>query len=255
MLAKSISLLAVFAFAATAAAEPVPYKPQQLHKMSVREMFGVVRRQGSSGYQPTQSVCGTGNTCEEACGAGYTTCASQDSQIHCYNAAAAQTCCPDNTGNSCDAGYYCTADKQGGTWCCPDGMDVVACAAAYSVTGGLVSETPKPTTSSTSSSSSSTTSAAPLTTSTSNTTTAAATTFSSVSSAKNSTVTDVETDTITTCTATLAPSASYPKSNSTTISYVATGTPSPSAVVTSAGSLVAPAGALLLLAAGFAALL
>jgi len=99
MLAKSVSALAVFALAAhvSAAPEKMPYKP--LMKMSVHEMFGIARRQ-SDGYQPTQSVCGEGATCADACGAGYDTCASSDTTIHCYNPAAKQTCCPDNTGST-----------------------------------------------------------------------------------------------------------------------------------------------------------
>jgi hypothetical protein len=102
MLAKSFSALAVLALAAhvTALPEPMPYKP--IMKMSVHQMFGVARRQGGSdGYQPTQSICGEGATCAEACGAGYATCDAKDATIHCYNPAAKQTCCPDNSGSTC----------------------------------------------------------------------------------------------------------------------------------------------------------
>ena len=98
MLVKSISALAALAFAAHVAAEPMPYKAQVM-KMSVRELFGVARRQDTPGYQPEQAVCGIGNTCEEACGAGYTTCASKDNQVHCYNPAAAEICCPNQSGS------------------------------------------------------------------------------------------------------------------------------------------------------------
>lgn len=98
MLAKSVSALAVLAFAANvSASEPMPYKP--LMKMSIHEMFGLGRRQ-ADGYQPTQSICGDGATCAAACGAGFETCASKDTTIHCYNAAAKQTCCPDNSGST-----------------------------------------------------------------------------------------------------------------------------------------------------------
>jgi len=97
MLAKSITALAALTFAVTVAAEPRPYKPQM--KMSVKQLFGVVRRQDNPGYQPEQAVCGDGNTCEEACGAGYQECASKDLEIHCYNTAAAQTCCPNKSGS------------------------------------------------------------------------------------------------------------------------------------------------------------
>ncbi|KAK2070257.1 hypothetical protein P8C59_004769 [Phyllachora maydis] len=147
MLVKSLCVLAVSAFAGQVAAadEPRPYKLEPLHKMSIHDMFGVVRRQtpsgSNSGYQPAQSVCGDGNTCAEACGAGFETCASSDSAVHCYNPAVQQTCCPDKSGNSCDAGFYCTQDTAKNTWCCPNALDLAACAAAYTVTGGLVKET------------------------------------------------------------------------------------------------------------------
>ena len=97
MLFKSASALAIFAVASQALAEPMPYKPAKM-AMSVREMFGVVRRD-DSGYQPTQQYCGMGATCAEACGAGFDQCSSNDKSIHCYNPAAAQTCCPDGTGS------------------------------------------------------------------------------------------------------------------------------------------------------------
>ncbi|KAK3687328.1 hypothetical protein B0T22DRAFT_478662 [Podospora appendiculata] len=252
MLAKSLTALAAFAFAVHAAVEPMPYKAQpKLMKMSVRQMFGVVRRD-EPGYQPTQAVCGTGATCAQACGDGYTTCKSTDSQVHCFNPAAAQTCCPDESGNSCDAGYYCAADSVKGTWCCPDGMSLTACAAAYSVTGGLVSETAKPTSSSASSTSTTVSTTAPPTTT--------STTSSSFSADKNSTVFATKTDTVTSsCSSTLVPSLSYPASNTTSISFVGTpgATPTPSAtkIPEAAGNMMAPGSALLILAAGVALLL
>jgi len=98
MLAKSVSALAVIAFAAhVGASESMPYKP--LMKMSVHQMFGLGRRQ-ADGYQPAQSICGDGATCAEACGAGFDACASSDTTVHCYNPAAKQTCCPDNSGST-----------------------------------------------------------------------------------------------------------------------------------------------------------
>ena len=94
---KSASALAVLAVASHVIAEPMPYKPVKL-TMSVREMFGIVGRD-DSGYTPTQQYCGMGATCAEACGAGFDQCASKDKSIHCYNTAAAQTCCPDGSGS------------------------------------------------------------------------------------------------------------------------------------------------------------
>jgi hypothetical protein len=51
------------------------------------------------GYYPTTSSCGTGDTCEEACGEGYETCPSQGSGLYCYNPTVGATCCPDGTGS------------------------------------------------------------------------------------------------------------------------------------------------------------
>ncbi|KAK4189742.1 hypothetical protein QBC35DRAFT_128170 [Podospora australis] len=249
MLAKSITALAALAFAVSVAAEPQPYKPQ-LMKMSTRQLFAIGRRQDTPGYQPEQAVCGTGSTCEEACGSGYTTCSSSDKQVHCFNPAAAQTCCPDLSGNSCDAGYYCTADKAGETWCCPDSMDLQACAAAYSVTGGLVSQTPVPVTSTTASST-----AAPSTTAPPSTSAAPSSTIVSSSSVfgKNSTTSAVVVKTTSSGTASLAPSASGPASN-TTVSIITSPSPTVSRIPESAANLAAPLSGLLLLA-GLTALL
>lgn len=136
MLFSTFAISSVFVASAVAAAEPAPYK---LGKMSMNQAFGLMRRQ--AGYQPTQTNCGLGPDCASACGAGYSECASSDGDRHCYNPTIQQTCCPDGTGNSCDAGFFCTSDAEGGSWCCPDGMSLAACAAAYSLTGALVSET------------------------------------------------------------------------------------------------------------------
>ncbi|PMD56487.1 uncharacterized protein K444DRAFT_666089 [Hyaloscypha bicolor E] len=136
MLFSTFAISSVFVASAVAAAEPAPYK---LGKMSMNQAFGLMRRQ--AGYQPGQTICGPGADCASSCGAGYSECASSDGDLHCYNPTVQQTCCPDGTGNSCDVGFFCTSDAEGGTWCCPDGMSLAACAAAYSLTGTLVSET------------------------------------------------------------------------------------------------------------------
>lgn len=142
MLFRAVSTVVVAALAGQAMAEPVskPYK-LPLAKMSVKEIFGLSRRD-DTGYQPTQTLCGTGTTCAEACGTGFEQCASKDNQIHCFDPTAKQTCCPGDTGDSCDDGYYCSADNKGGVWCCPNGMSLDECAKQYSVTGGLSSDTP-----------------------------------------------------------------------------------------------------------------
>ncbi|KAE8449271.1 hypothetical protein EG329_008438 [Mollisiaceae sp. DMI_Dod_QoI] len=136
MLLHTFVVSSVLVAAAHAVAEPAPYK---LGSMSLNNAFGLLRRQ--AGYQPTQTYCGPGDDCASSCGDGYVQCPSSDGDLHCFDPAIQQTCCPDGSGNSCDEGYYCTSDASGGTWCCPDGMDLAACAAAYSLTGSLVSET------------------------------------------------------------------------------------------------------------------
>jgi len=135
MLFSTLAASSLFVVAALGSPEPAPYK---LGSMSLNRAFGLDKRQ--SGYQPTQTICGTGDTCAIACGATYETCASNDGNLHCFDPSVQQTCCPNLTGDACDLGYYCTADTLGATWCCPDGMDLAACAAVYSLTDALVSQ-------------------------------------------------------------------------------------------------------------------
>ncbi|KAL2121496.1 hypothetical protein VTJ04DRAFT_5523 [Mycothermus thermophilus] len=154
MLVKSVAALAALSLATGVAAEPLrPYKPAVMVKMSTRALFGVVRRDDAPGYQPSTEVCGVGPTCAAACGAGYETCASGDDEVHCFNPSAGEICCPNRSGSSCDAGYYCAADSKGETWCCPEGQSLTDCAASYKeVEGELVSQTPVPETSTSTSS-------------------------------------------------------------------------------------------------------
>ncbi|KAI0132493.1 hypothetical protein BJ170DRAFT_250389 [Xylariales sp. AK1849] len=193
MLFRPVSILAAAALAGSVVAEPVP-KPYKLTlaRMSVRNVFGLEQRQDDSGYHPDQTFCGTGTTCAEACGAGFEQCASADTQVHCYNAGASQTCCSGGTGDSCDPGYFCSADTDGATWCCPDGTTVEDCAASFGVTGGLSSQLPVAT--STSSGVEQTTSSAVTATSSAVTTTPSAvtTTTSSSGSAATSSTTSSE---------------------------------------------------------------
>jgi hypothetical protein len=138
MLFNTFVAVSIFGASALGAASPAPYK---LGKMSINSAFGLMKRQ--AGYQPTQTFCGPGADCAASCGAGYVQCPSTDSTLHCFDPDVKQSCCPDGTGNSCDDGYYCTSLSQdGSTWCCPNGMTLAQCAAAYSLTGSLVSETP-----------------------------------------------------------------------------------------------------------------
>ncbi|KAK4130191.1 hypothetical protein BT67DRAFT_452607 [Trichocladium antarcticum] len=269
MLVKSIAAFAALTFAASVAAEPAPYKPSNM-RMSTRDMFGVVRRAETPGYTPGQASCNAGATCQEACGAEYTACASTDQQVHCFNPTT-EICCPDKSGNSCDIGYYCTADKKGETFCCPDGMDLAACAKSYEVEGGLVSQVaPKETSTSstsTSTTSSSTSSSSSTTTTTTTTTPAPAppttTTTTTESSTTSTTVEEEETSiedeetttSIFSAGPSYVPSASYIPSNTTSISVVVPPSPSQSKIQEGAGSIAGPATALVLVAAGLAAAL
>ncbi|CEJ84853.1 hypothetical protein VHEMI03596 [[Torrubiella] hemipterigena] len=214
---------AVLAFAANAVAEPQPYMLAAMPGLSLM-------RRDSAGYTPETSVCGAGNTCAEACGSDFTQCASTDGVSHCFNPKAKQACCTDGSGNSCDEGYYCTHDTALKTWCCPNGMDLAACAAAYTIKGGLKT--------------------GPLSTST-----------PAPSSTPAATVTDVKNLTTTYCpeSASTGHSTAWTPSNSTVTTAVPTMpavVPSKPAVVT-AGSGAAATGvsALVLVAAGFVALL
>ncbi|KAF7543611.1 hypothetical protein G7Z17_g10606 [Cylindrodendrum hubeiense] len=216
MLFRSAASIALVAYASHVAAVAQPYK---LIKGPVLGLS--LARRDTNGYQPEQSVCGDGNTCAEACGTGYETCVSNDSSTHCYNPADDQICCSDGSGNSCDDGYYCSHDTAANTWCCPDAMNLVECAAAYNVDGALVSDAPvtssaAPTTTSTTAEPTTTsttpTSTEPETTSTSaETTTPEPTTTPAATTSKKATTKSVistEVDDVTT-TICPTPSAGY----------------------------------------------
>jgi len=110
-------------------AEPQPYL---LRAATDNELFGLVKRQ--AGYAPSSRNCGPGATCAEACGPNHIECPSNDGG-HCFDPSVKQICCSDGSGLACKDGYFCTTDVTGGTWCCPNGLDLVACAAIYTVTG------------------------------------------------------------------------------------------------------------------------
>ncbi|KAI0965181.1 hypothetical protein F4678DRAFT_343512 [Xylaria arbuscula] len=118
-----------------------PYEPHQpsLARMSTRNIIGFHRRD-LEGYAPTEQICGDGNTCAEACGKGFTQCNSKDHLTHCYNPVKKETCCPNGSGESCDNGYFCTADDDDKTWCCPDGLSLKECAQKYNIPGPLTSQ-------------------------------------------------------------------------------------------------------------------
>ncbi|KAL2129172.1 hypothetical protein VTI74DRAFT_8125 [Chaetomium olivicolor] len=82
----------------------------------------VYRRQAPPpGYHPEFGTCGSGTTCENACGSNWITCqASTNLSLFCYNKVDLnQTCCANWSGRACDNGYYCAWQEFGGkVWCC-----------------------------------------------------------------------------------------------------------------------------------------
>ncbi|KAI0184412.1 hypothetical protein EV127DRAFT_237958 [Xylaria flabelliformis] len=135
--------LLVMGLASQALADPVnePYQPE-LARMSTRNILGLHRR-AMEGYAPVEQLCGDGDTCAEACGKGFSQCASKDNLTHCYNRSKKQECCPGGTGDACDNGYFCSADDAGKTWCCPDGLSLKECAQKYNIPGPLTSQAPQ----------------------------------------------------------------------------------------------------------------
>jgi hypothetical protein len=59
--------------------------------------FGAMMKR-QAGYYPTTHLCGSGDTCAEACGATYEQCPSS-SGLYCYEPSLGDHCCPDNTGS------------------------------------------------------------------------------------------------------------------------------------------------------------
>ncbi|GAP86378.1 putative prp 4 c domain-containing protein [Rosellinia necatrix] len=140
---SALCTLLALGLAGQALAEP-PREPK-FARMSTRDIFGLNRR-AVEGYAPTEQLCGAGDTCAQACGKGFRQCASKDDETHCYNRSK-QTCCPGGTGDSCDSGYFCSADDNGKTWCCPEGLSLEECAEKYHIPGSLTSEAPSTSTS------------------------------------------------------------------------------------------------------------
>ncbi|KAK4121519.1 hypothetical protein N657DRAFT_692065 [Parathielavia appendiculata] len=112
------------------------------------------RQSPPPGYHPEFGTCGSGTTCENACGPNWISCqASTDLSLFCYNKVDLnQTCCENGSGRACDSGYYCAWQEFGGrVWCCENGQSLEEC--------GVPRPTASSTTKSTTSSSSSSTSA------------------------------------------------------------------------------------------------
>ncbi|KAG6105123.1 hypothetical protein E4U14_005303 [Claviceps sp. LM454 group G7] len=275
MLFKTIASLAFLATAANAASLEAKRQPYRLAVMPLPGQS--LMRRDTNGYKPDQKHCKAGNTCAEACGPTFDKCPSAQPDVaHCFNPAAGQSCCTDNSGNSCEAGFYCTHDDKKQTWCCPHDLDLAACAAAFGVTG-LEAATAKPvpsTTSTTSSTHTSTTSTSTSTTSTTSSTTSqtpkmTTTSASSTTTMSNTTTTMAQSTTI--CTASAGNTTAWAGSNST-ITTLAPSQPSEAAPLTTTdlSAATGPASAIpstvnaaaasgvsafLLVAAGFVALL
>ncbi|SPQ24024.1 35dd044a-ea3b-4e31-a576-1cb03143783f [Thermothielavioides terrestris] len=91
----------------------------------------VYRRQSPPpGYHPEFGSCGSGTTCENACGPNWISCqASTNLSLFCYNKVDLnQTCCENGSGRACDNGYYCAWQEFGGrVWCCENGQSLEEC--------------------------------------------------------------------------------------------------------------------------------
>ncbi|KAK3389395.1 hypothetical protein B0H63DRAFT_98380 [Podospora didyma] len=91
---------------------------------------GIFGRQTPPGYHPEFGTCGSGTTCENACGSNWQSCnASTNLSLFCYNQKElGQTCCENGSGRACDPGYYCAWNEIGGkVWCCENGQSLEEC--------------------------------------------------------------------------------------------------------------------------------
>jgi len=77
-------------------------QPYVIARAPASSLLGLAHRD-TDGYTPQTELCGDGNTCAEACGAGYEQCASNDSFTHCFNPTAGETCCSIKSGGKCSA--------------------------------------------------------------------------------------------------------------------------------------------------------
>lgn len=99
MLFNIIAVSSLLVATATASAKPAPYL---IGGMADTNLFGLMKRQ--TGYQPTETACAQGTTCEESCGPGSVLCddsanPSPSFQFYCYNPGKGDTCCPDRSGS------------------------------------------------------------------------------------------------------------------------------------------------------------
>ena len=72
--------------------------PTHYHRLSA----SLVKR-NDGGYHPEYNLCGTGTTCQEACGDGFQACQptlSQETTLLCYNPDEGEICCPGGQGSA-----------------------------------------------------------------------------------------------------------------------------------------------------------
>ncbi|KAK3904492.1 hypothetical protein C8A05DRAFT_31720 [Staphylotrichum tortipilum] len=181
-----------------AAQHPQVFKNTPRAALAVDNLLG--RRQTPPpGYHPEFGTCGSGTTCENACGPNWESCqASTTLSLFCYNKVdLKQTCCENGSGRACDEGFYCAWQEFGGkVWCCENGQSLEECGVPTTTSSTTKSTTTGPPTSSTATSDSSTTATEPNTSKTS--TTSGSTTLSSTTDSQcpASTVTSWATTTV-----------------------------------------------------------
>ncbi|TLS28249.1 hypothetical protein PpBr36_00957 [Pyricularia pennisetigena] len=195
------------------------------------------RADNNSVYVPTQTLCGMGDSCAQACGASFDMCPSNDESIHCFDKER-QKCCPGGKGVSCDAGFFCANNAKGEQICCPEGKPLDQCAGAVSSLVPVPLSTAAPTTAA------ATTAAAASTAAVVNNATSIASTGAIVKSTALPSGTAKATG--------IVPGKSG--SGGSGSGPAPTGQSSPSPIPVGAASAVAPAGMVVLAFAGLAAL-
>src|SRR5437868_5843014 len=114
MLSNSVAIILLLAASTWAAAEPAPAPamptPYMMGMPALRDLGHLIKRQ--SGYQPTETACSVGATCEESCGPGSEVCddsanPSPSYSLYCYNPSQGDTCCSDHSGRALLPSPFC----------------------------------------------------------------------------------------------------------------------------------------------------
>lgn len=81
--------------------------------LAARDIYG--RQLPPPGYHPEFGSCGSGTTCENACGTNWISCkASTSLSLFCYNKVDLnQTCCENGSGRGSTTNFDMPACKQG----------------------------------------------------------------------------------------------------------------------------------------------